>query len=70
MPGLAPQIHTQDRPDRDAIALTTVPNPGGGFSEDLAQLWLIRPGYPAQELSDDARPGVVWAAVEPRSPGS
>ena len=59
LPGLVPTVNTEDQPNGDAIALTTVPEPGADYSEDLAELWLIRPGYPAQELSDDAEPGVL-----------
>jgi len=57
--GLVPEVQTQDEPNADAIALTTVPNPGADFSQDLAELWLIRPGYPALELSNQAEPGVL-----------
>jgi len=57
--GLVPEVQAQDEPNADAIALTTVPNPGADFSQDLAELWLIRPGYPALELSNRAEPGVL-----------
>jgi hypothetical protein len=57
--GFVPDVQTQDEPNADAIALTTVPNPGADFSQDLAELWLIRPGYPARELSNQAEPGAL-----------
>jgi outer membrane protein assembly factor BamB len=57
--GLVPEVQAQDEPNADAIALTTVPNPGADFSQDIAELWLIRPGYPALELSNQAEPGVL-----------
>jgi hypothetical protein len=57
--GLVPEVQAQDEPNADAIALTTVPNPGADFSQDLAELWLIRPGYPALELTSQAEPGVL-----------
>jgi len=57
--GLVPEVQAQDEPNADAIALTTVPNPGADFSQDLAELWLIRPGYAAFELSSQAEPGVL-----------
>ena len=57
--GLVPEIQAQDEPNADAIALITVPNPGADFSQDLAELWLIRPGYPAFELNNQAEPGVL-----------
>lgn len=57
--GLVPEVQAQDKPNADAIALTTVPNPGADFSQDHAELWLIRPGYPALELSNQAEPGVL-----------
>ena len=52
-------VPTKKKPNADAIALTTVPNPGADFSQDLAELWLIRPGYAAFELSSQAEPGVL-----------
>jgi hypothetical protein len=58
--GLVPEVQTQDEPNADAIALTTVPNPvPTDYSQDLAELWLIRPGYQALELSTKAEPGAV-----------
>ncbi len=57
--GLVPEVQAQDEPNADAIALTTVPNPGADFSQDHAELWLIRPGYRALELSNQAEPGVL-----------
>jgi hypothetical protein len=58
--GLVPEVQAQDEPNADAIALTTVPNPvNTDFSKDLAELWLIRPGYPALKLSNQAEPGVL-----------
>lgn len=58
--GLVPEVQTQDEPNADAIALTTVPNPvPTDYSQDLAELWLIRPGYQALELSTQAEPGAV-----------
>jgi outer membrane protein assembly factor BamB len=44
--GLVPEVQAQDEPNTDAIALTTVPNPGADVSQDHAELWLIRPGFP------------------------
>jgi len=58
-PGAVPTVTAQDQPNGDAIAFTTGAYPESGQSADPAQLWLIRPGYPAQELSDDAEPGVL-----------
>ena len=57
--GLVPEVQAQDEPNADAIALTTEPNPGADFSQDLAELWLIRPGSPALELTGQAEPGVL-----------
>ncbi len=57
--GLVPEVQVQDEPNGDAIALTTDPNPGADMSNDRAELWLIRPGYPDLELSDQAEPGVL-----------
>ncbi len=57
--GLVPEVQAQDEPNADAIALTTVPNLGSDFSKDHAELWLVRPGYPALELSNQAEPGVL-----------
>lgn len=57
--GFVPDVQTQDEPNADAIALTTVPNPGADFSQGAAELWLIRPRHPALELSSQAEPGVV-----------
>ena len=60
-PPISDPPHASWRPQRRYFRtlLTTVPEPGADYSEDLAELWLIRPGYPAQELSDDAEPGVL-----------
>lgn len=55
--GFVPSVQTQDQPNGDAIALTTVPNPPAGSSVGQAELWLIRPGHPAFELSTQAEPG-------------
>jgi hypothetical protein len=57
--GLVPEVQVQDEPNGDAIALTTDPDPGAEMSNDRAELWLIRPGYAALELSDQAEPGVL-----------
>lgn len=56
--GFVPNVQTQDEPNGDAIALTTLPN-FADFSQDRAELWLIRPGHSAVELSSQAEPGVV-----------
>ncbi|MGA9112539.1 MAG: hypothetical protein WB802_01905 [Candidatus Dormiibacterota bacterium] len=58
-PAVVPTVTAQDQPNGDAIAFTTGAYRESGESADPAQLWLIRPGYPAQELSDDAEPGVL-----------
>jgi hypothetical protein len=57
--GQVPEIQAQDEPNADGIALTTVPNPGADYSQDIAELWLIRPGYAARQLSNQAEPGVL-----------
>jgi hypothetical protein len=57
--GQVPEVQVQDEPHADAIAVTTVPNAGADFSQDVAELWLIRPGHPALELSSQAEPGVL-----------
>jgi hypothetical protein len=57
--GFVPYVQAQDEPNADAIALTTVPTPGTDASQGLAELWLIRPGHAALELSSQAEPGVL-----------
>jgi hypothetical protein len=57
--GFVANVETQDEPNADAIALTTVPNPGADASQELAELWLIRPGHSALELSSQAEPGAI-----------
>ena len=58
-PAVVPTVTAQDQPNGDAIAFTTGAYLESGESADPAQLWLIRPGYLAQELSDDAEPEVL-----------